>query len=116
MTRVKHGGCDNFRPQPRRENPKRWNYTSDGKLTYAGRAGTGMSENELERLWQKLQPLAIDKMLLAEAAPLEQPIWIAARVFASALGATGDGGRSELLDVDGRWPVAAGRVSGRAGG
>jgi ATP-dependent DNA ligase len=44
-------------------------YTSDGKLTYAGRAGTGMSDNELERLWRKLQPLAIDKMPLAEPPP-----------------------------------------------
>jgi bifunctional non-homologous end joining protein LigD len=44
-------------------------YTPDGKLTYAGRAGTGMSDKELERLWRKLQPLAIDKMPLAEAPP-----------------------------------------------
>jgi len=44
-------------------------YTPDGKLTYAGRAGTGMSDMELERLWRKLQPLAVDKMPLAEAPP-----------------------------------------------
>jgi DNA ligase D-like protein (predicted ligase) len=44
-------------------------YTPDGKLIYAGRAGTGMSDNELERLWRKLQPLALDKMPLAEAPP-----------------------------------------------
>ena len=44
-------------------------YTPDGKLTYAGRAGTGMSDKELERLWRNLQPLAIDKMPLAEAPP-----------------------------------------------
>jgi DNA ligase D-like protein (predicted ligase) len=44
-------------------------YTPDGKLVYAGRAGTGMPDNELERLWRKLQPLAVDKMLLAEAPP-----------------------------------------------
>src|SRR5204862_5926698 len=36
---------------------------------YAGRAGTGMSDNELERLWKKLQPLAVDKMPLAERPP-----------------------------------------------
>ena len=41
-------------------------YTPDGKLVYAGRAGTGMPEAELERLWQRLQFLAIDKMPLAE--------------------------------------------------
>ena len=44
-------------------------YTPDGKLTYAGRAGTGMSDKELERLWRKLQPLIADKMPLAEAPP-----------------------------------------------
>jgi bifunctional non-homologous end joining protein LigD len=44
-------------------------YTPDGKLIYAGRAGTGMADRELERLWRKLQPLAVDKMPLAEAPP-----------------------------------------------
>jgi bifunctional non-homologous end joining protein LigD len=38
-----------------------------GRLVYAGRAGTGIKQAELERLWQRLQPLAIDKM------PLEVP-------------------------------------------
>jgi ATP-dependent DNA ligase len=36
----------------------------DGRLVYAGRAGTGIKQAELER---RLQPLAIDKM------PLEVP-------------------------------------------
>ena len=31
-------------------------YTPQGKLIYAGRAGTGMPGAELERLWQRLQP------------------------------------------------------------
>jgi bifunctional non-homologous end joining protein LigD len=44
-------------------------YTPEGKLTYAGRAGTGMPDKELERLWRKLQPLALDKMPLAEPPP-----------------------------------------------
>jgi ATP-dependent DNA ligase len=44
-------------------------YAPDGKLNYAGRAGTGMSDRELERLWRKLQRLAVDKMPLAEAPP-----------------------------------------------
>ena len=39
-------------------------YTPEGKLIYAGRAGTGLPEAELERLWQRLQPLVIDKMPL----------------------------------------------------
>ena len=34
-------------------------YTPDGKLIYAGRAGTGMPVAELERVWQRLQPLAV---------------------------------------------------------
>jgi DNA ligase D-like protein (predicted ligase) len=36
-------------------------YTPEGKLIYAGRAGTGLPGAELERLWQSLQPLAVDK-------------------------------------------------------
>jgi ATP-dependent DNA ligase len=34
-------------------------YDADGRLVYAGRAGTGIKREELERLWQRLQPLAI---------------------------------------------------------
>ena len=41
----------------------------EGKLIYAGRAGTGMPEAELERLWQRLQPLAAEKMPLAIPPP-----------------------------------------------
>ena len=44
-------------------------HTPEGKLIYAGHVGTGMPEVELERLWQRLQPLAIDKMPLAEQPP-----------------------------------------------
>jgi bifunctional non-homologous end joining protein LigD len=44
-------------------------YTPEGKLIYAGRAGTGMPVAELERLWQRLQHLAMDKMPLAEQPP-----------------------------------------------
>ena len=44
-------------------------YTRDGKLIYAGRAGTGMPERELERLWQRLQPLTVDKMPLSVPPP-----------------------------------------------
>ena len=44
-------------------------YTPDGGLIYAGRAGTGLSGMELERLWRKLQPLAVDKMPLDEPPP-----------------------------------------------
>src|SRR5229473_3239835 len=44
-------------------------YTPDGKLIYAGRVGSGMSVAELERVWRRLQPLAVDKMPLAEPPP-----------------------------------------------
>jgi bifunctional non-homologous end joining protein LigD len=42
-------------------------YEPGGRLVYAGRAGTGLSTAELERLWRRLQPLAVSKM------PLEVP-------------------------------------------
>jgi ATP-dependent DNA ligase len=32
-------------------------YDPDGRLVYAGRAGTGINTAELERLWRRLQPL-----------------------------------------------------------
>src|SRR3954465_9329804 len=41
-------------------------YTPDGKLIYAGRAGTGLPVAELERLWKRLQPLQVHKMPLSE--------------------------------------------------
>jgi DNA ligase D-like protein (predicted ligase) len=44
-------------------------YTADGKLIYAGRVGTGMPVAELERLYGRLQPLAIPKMPLSEPPP-----------------------------------------------
>jgi DNA ligase D-like protein (predicted ligase) len=44
-------------------------YTANGDLIYAGRAGTGMSVAELERVWNRLQPLAVDKMPLSEPPP-----------------------------------------------
>jgi bifunctional non-homologous end joining protein LigD len=44
-------------------------YTPEGKLIYAGRAGTGMPVAELERLWQRLQALEIDNRPLAIPPP-----------------------------------------------
>jgi bifunctional non-homologous end joining protein LigD len=44
-------------------------YTQDGKLMYAGRAGTGMSVAELECVWQRLRPLTVEKMPFAEPPP-----------------------------------------------
>ena len=44
-------------------------YAPDGRLIYAGRAGSGIDDAELERLWRLLQPLAISTMPLAEPPP-----------------------------------------------
>jgi len=44
-------------------------YDDAGRLHYAGRAGTGISDAELERLRHRLQPLAVKKMPVAEAPP-----------------------------------------------
>jgi ATP-dependent DNA ligase len=44
-------------------------YDPDGRLVYAGRAGTGIKRLELQRLWRKLQPLAVDRMPLAVPPP-----------------------------------------------
>jgi bifunctional non-homologous end joining protein LigD len=44
-------------------------YTLNGELIYAGRAGTGLPGAELERLWQRLQPLVVEKMPLAVPPP-----------------------------------------------
>jgi bifunctional non-homologous end joining protein LigD len=44
-------------------------YTPDRKLIYAGRVGTGMTVAELERVYRRLHPLAVDKMPLSEPPP-----------------------------------------------
>ena len=42
-------------------------YDPHGRLVFAGRVGSGISQTEPGRLWRRLQPLATDKM------PLEVP-------------------------------------------
>jgi bifunctional non-homologous end joining protein LigD len=44
-------------------------YTEDGRLHYAGRAGTGMTDKELKRLAGVLAPLKAARMPVAEAPP-----------------------------------------------
>lgn len=44
-------------------------YADDGRLHYAGRAGTGINDKELRRLAGVLKPLAVPKMPLAVAPP-----------------------------------------------
>jgi ATP-dependent DNA ligase len=45
----------------------------DGRLVYAGRAGVGINEAELESLWRRLQPLAASKMPLQVPPPRTSP-------------------------------------------
>jgi bifunctional non-homologous end joining protein LigD len=44
-------------------------YAEDGRLLYAGRAGTGMNAAELKRLAGVLKPLAVTKMPVSEPPP-----------------------------------------------
>jgi DNA ligase D-like protein (predicted ligase) len=44
-------------------------YDPGGRLVFAGRVGSGISQAELRRLWQKLQPLAADQMPLDAPPP-----------------------------------------------
>ena len=44
-------------------------YEPDGRLVYAGRVGTGMSQKTLATLHKRLRPLAIRKMPLAAPPP-----------------------------------------------
>jgi bifunctional non-homologous end joining protein LigD len=44
-------------------------YTDDGRLHYAGRAGTGITDKELKRLAGVLEPLQVKRMPLAEPPP-----------------------------------------------
>src|SRR5271167_1828904 len=44
-------------------------YDPDGRLTYAGRVGTGINQAELARLWRRLQLLATPKMPLDVPPP-----------------------------------------------
>ena len=44
-------------------------YDPDGRLVYAGRAGTGIGHAELGRLWRRLQPLATPRMPLDKPPP-----------------------------------------------
>jgi bifunctional non-homologous end joining protein LigD len=46
-------------------------YSDDGKLHYAGRAGTGFSETELKRLASVLRPLEVQRMPLDRPPPRE---------------------------------------------
>ena len=46
-------------------------YTDDGRLKYAGRAGTGIKDSELGRLARRLKPLQVARMPLDKPPPRE---------------------------------------------
>ena len=59
-------------------------YTPDGRLLYAGRVGTGMSEKTLRMQHSRLAPLVAPKMPLADAA--QDPFRRNAGAFQGSLG------------------------------
>lgn len=75
-------------------------YTPEGQLVYAGRAGTGLPATELERLWQRLQPLVIDKMPLAEPPPRGTRFGSPLLAQPGPLGAARNGRRGQLCGMD----------------
>jgi bifunctional non-homologous end joining protein LigD len=82
-------------------------YDPDGRLVYAGRAGTGIKQGELARLWRWLQPLAISEMPL-DLPSARQPLWIATRVEPRSLGAARARRRSKVSHLDRRQSAAPG--------
>jgi bifunctional non-homologous end joining protein LigD len=59
-------------------------YTEDGGLHYAGRAGTGINDRELERLAGVLSPLQAPKMPLAAPPPRDNRFGSALKSMASS--------------------------------
>ena len=66
-------------------------YRDDGKLIYAGRAGTGLTESELRALLKKLRPLVSDKMTVYVTPPKTSRFGKPLRAYARALGTAGAG-------------------------
>ena len=77
-------------------------YTDDGKLIYAGRVGTGMSDKVLADLRRRLEPLSRAKIASRYAAAAQDALRIAARSLARALGRAEACRRDHLSDLDGR--------------
>ena len=89
-------------------------YTEDGRLHYAGRAGTGIAAKELERLARLLASLQVPRMPLAEPPPRDSRFGSPLQL--SKVHVAGNGGRSELPHLDGGQPVATGLLPGAAAG
>jgi bifunctional non-homologous end joining protein LigD len=84
-------------------------YDPDNRLVYAGRAGTGIDHAELERLWRRLQPLAISQMPL-DIPPPRDSRFGSPLIKPRSLGAARTRCRSQIPDLDGRQPAAPGRL------
>ena len=91
-------------------------YTEDGRLHYAGRAGTGMTAKELKRLAGVLKPLAVAKMPLAESPPRDSRFGSPLKLSRVHWVKPGGGRGSDLPDIDGGQPPAAGLLSRAARG
>ncbi len=87
-----------------------------GRLHYAGRAGTGMTDKELKRLAGVLAPLQVPKMPLAEPPPRDSRFGSPLKLLQGALGEARAGRGSDVPDLDRRQPVRQVVVSGAAGG
>ena len=61
-------------------------YTDDGRLHYAGRAGTGITDKELKRLAGVLAPLQVPKMPLAEPPPRDSRFGSPLQAIARCIG------------------------------
>jgi ATP-dependent DNA ligase len=88
-------------------------YSDDGKLHYAGRAGTGFTEMELKRLAGVLRPLETRQMPLDKPPPREtrfgSPLELSRVHWAAGSGRGGD-----IPDLDRGRPSAGGLLSGTA--
>ena len=85
-------------------------YDPDGRLVYAGRAGTGINQAELERLWRRLQPLAVSEMPLEMPPPRSSRFGSPLVFEPRALGEARARRRSEIPDLNRRQSSAPGRL------
>ena len=82
-------------------------YTDDGRLLYAGRAGTGMTDKELKRLAGVLAPLKSPKMPLSAPPPRDSRFGSPLKLSKRPLGAAGGGRGSYLPHLDRRTTCCA---------
>jgi ATP-dependent DNA ligase len=75
-------------------------YDDEGRLIYAGRAGTGRSQVELKRVYDKLQPLRISTMPLDNPAATIYAVWITADSVAGQMGEAEAGVRRAVPHLD----------------